>query len=163
MNSLEPADELLHKYRRSWGGVTLAPFVNISVSKILISQKCLLHSLNLIHIWKVSPQLSCGDTCQIWTWYSIANMYFDDVEKLGKLRKGGNRLSYLQPWAINDWYSSWLLHSRQTIIFPSAVLFISTVETANYSWWPSRNDNVNCIAINLVNGMVEKVFFIVCL
>ena len=27
---------------------------------------------------------SCGDTCQIWAWYSIADMYFGDVEKIGK-------------------------------------------------------------------------------
>ena len=28
----------------------------------------------------MSPQLSCGDTCQIWTWYSQANLSFDDAE-----------------------------------------------------------------------------------
>ena len=33
------------------GGVTKAPFVNFSISQI--------------HIWQVSLQLSCGDTCQI--------------------------------------------------------------------------------------------------
>ena len=26
--------------------------------------------------------MSCSDTCQIWMWYSKANMYFGDVEKL---------------------------------------------------------------------------------
>ena len=41
----------------------------------------LLDSLLRIHIWQVSPQLSCGDTCQIWMWYSIANMYFANAEK----------------------------------------------------------------------------------
>ena len=45
--------------------VTKAPFVNFSVSKIAILQKYLFDSLNHIHIWHVSPQLSCGDTCQI--------------------------------------------------------------------------------------------------
>ena len=25
--------------------------------------------LNYIHIWQVTPPLSCGDTCQIWMWY----------------------------------------------------------------------------------------------
>ena len=26
-----------------------------------------------IHIWQVSPQLSCGDTCQIWMWFGRSN------------------------------------------------------------------------------------------
>ena len=26
--------------------------------------------MNQFHIWQVSPQLSCGDTCQIWTRYA---------------------------------------------------------------------------------------------
>ena len=77
---------------RRWGwvlgtpgvGVSKAPFVNFSVSKILDPAKYLLDSLHHIHIWQVSPQLSCGDTYQIWTWYLIPNMYFGDVEKLGK-------------------------------------------------------------------------------
>ena len=46
-------------------GVTKAPFVNISVSKIAILQKHFLDYLNHIYIWQVPPQLSCGDTCQI--------------------------------------------------------------------------------------------------
>ena len=44
--------------------------------KYLVLHKYLLRSLNHIHIWQVSPQLSCGETCQILTWYSIPNMCF---------------------------------------------------------------------------------------
>ena len=29
-----------------------------------------------IHIWQVSPQLSCGDTCQIWMWFKAFNGYW---------------------------------------------------------------------------------------
>ena len=32
------------------------------------------------HIWQVSPQLRCGDTCQIWMWFEESNMYFCHVE-----------------------------------------------------------------------------------
>ena len=46
----------------------------------------------------MSPQLSCDNTCQIWTWYTIANIYFGDAEKLGKSRNGGNCLSNPHPW-----------------------------------------------------------------
>ena len=33
-----------------------------------------------VYIWQVSPQLSCGDTCQIWTWCEESNMYFCHIE-----------------------------------------------------------------------------------
>ena len=29
-----------------------------------------------VHIWQVSPQLSCGDTWQIWTWLKLSDLYF---------------------------------------------------------------------------------------
>ena len=33
-----------------------------------------------VHIWQVLPQLSCGDTCQIWMWCKLSNRYFDRIE-----------------------------------------------------------------------------------
>ena len=33
-----------------------------------------------VYIWQVSPQLSCGDTCQIWMWFEKSNMYFCHIE-----------------------------------------------------------------------------------
>ena len=42
---------------------------------ILNFVKYLLHPLNHIHIWQVSLQLSCSDTCQIWMWYWIGKQY----------------------------------------------------------------------------------------
>ena len=33
-----------------------------------------------VYIWQVSPQLSCGDTCRIWTWFDESNMYFRHIE-----------------------------------------------------------------------------------
>ena len=64
----------------SWApGVTKAQFVNFSISKIF--------DPTLVAV-KFSPQLSCGDTCQIWMWYSIANMYSGDAEK----NKENNRM-----------------------------------------------------------------------
>ena len=33
-----------------------------------------------IYIWQVSPQLSCGDTCQIWMWSKESNRYFCKIE-----------------------------------------------------------------------------------
>ena len=61
------------------GGITLAllaifaardtlDYANVWVTSFI----CLYH----IHIWQVSPQLNCGDTCQIWIW-------LDGYEKRG--------------------------------------------------------------------------------
>ena len=33
-----------------------------------------------VHIWQVSPQLSCGDTFQIWMWFRESNRYFCKIE-----------------------------------------------------------------------------------
>ena len=57
----------------------------VSVSKITILQKYIFDSLSHMHIWQVSPQLSCGDTCQIGTWYSIPSMFFGNATKFGKM------------------------------------------------------------------------------
>ena len=35
-----------------------------------------------VHIWQVSPQLSCGDACQILMWYKEPNRYFGRIENL---------------------------------------------------------------------------------
>ena len=28
-----------------------------------------------VHIWQLSPQLSCGDNCQIWMWFKESNIF----------------------------------------------------------------------------------------
>ena len=33
-----------------------------------------------VYIWQVSPQLSYGDTCQIWMWFRESNSYFCKIE-----------------------------------------------------------------------------------
>ena len=41
------------------------------------------HTLDIEHhmnIWQVSPQLSCGDTCQISMWFKEFNRYFCRIE-----------------------------------------------------------------------------------
>ena len=34
-----------------------------------------------VHIWQVSPQLSCGDPWHIWTWFEVSNLYFAKKKK----------------------------------------------------------------------------------
>ena len=71
-------------YNLSRVGVTKALFFNLSVRKIFDLATLL---QNRIHIWQVSPQLSCGDTCQIWLSYAIPNMCFENGEKSGKKKR----------------------------------------------------------------------------
>ena len=35
-----------------------------------------------LYIWQVSPQPSCGDTCQIWMWFKEYSRYFCKMENL---------------------------------------------------------------------------------
>ena len=53
--------------------------------KCSILKKCMLDSSNHIHIWQVSPQLSCGDTCQILMRYLTVKVCFWQGWKIGKL------------------------------------------------------------------------------
>ena len=67
----------------AWGLLNLRSLIS-PWAKFSIPPKYLLDSLHRIHIRQVSPQLSCGDTCQIWMWYSIANLFLGDADKIGK-------------------------------------------------------------------------------
>ena len=48
-----------------------------------------------VHIWQVSPQLSCGDTWQIWTWLKVSNLNFCKI----KISRNGeiNERSFSNP------------------------------------------------------------------
>ena len=46
----------------------------------LTSPKYMLAIQYHVHIWQVSPQLSCGDTCQIWMGFKECNRHFCEIE-----------------------------------------------------------------------------------
>ena len=50
-------------------------FLNFSVSP-----KYTLAIENHVHIWQVSLQLRCSDTCQIWMWHKESNRYFWQIK-----------------------------------------------------------------------------------
>ena len=70
--------DMLSTGKRSGLGGIKAPVINFSIKEIFISWKYLLRSLNHFHIWQMSPQLSCGDSCQKWMWQSTGNQWFDN-------------------------------------------------------------------------------------
>ena len=77
-----PHDDIMHgnTFRSTgWGLLSQFPpfryFPNFSES-----QKHALPIEYHAYIWQVSPQLSCGDTCQIWMWSKEYNRYFCKIE-----------------------------------------------------------------------------------
>ena len=55
-----------------------------------------------VHIWQVSPQLSCVDTWQIWKRLKVFNLYFCWIE----ISSNGdvNKRSFSNPHYINQWW-----------------------------------------------------------
>ena len=51
-----------------------------------------------VHIWQVSPQLSCGDTCQICMWIGESNRYFCKIEKFAYGEISERSFSNPHPW-----------------------------------------------------------------
>ena len=51
-----------------------------------------------VWIWQVSPQLSCGDTCQIWMWFEESNMYFCKIENFAYGEINERSFSNPHPW-----------------------------------------------------------------
>ena len=58
--------------------------ISVRLGKFSILKRYMLDSWNHIYVWRMSSQLSCGDICQIWTWYLIGKLYVDNSDKLGK-------------------------------------------------------------------------------
>ena len=56
-----------------------------------------------VYIWQVSPQLSCGDTCQIWMWFEKSNMYFCHIENFAYGEINERSFSNPHPWMCSIW------------------------------------------------------------
>ena len=53
-----------------------------------------------VYIWQVSPQLSCGDTCQIWMWFRESNRYFCKIKNFAYGEISERSFSNHHPWQI---------------------------------------------------------------
>ena len=54
----------------------------------------------LAYIWLVSPQLSCGDTCQIWMWSKESNRFFRKIVNCAYGEINERSFSNPRPWTI---------------------------------------------------------------
>ena len=92
-------------------GVTKASFENFSVGKIFRLAKVPLSYLNHIYIWQVPPQLSCSDTCQIKSRYSIANVCFHNTEKF--INSGTEEIGLVTPTPRSNKRRAWFKACRR--------------------------------------------------
>ena len=56
----------------------------------------------LVHIWQVSLQLSCGDTCQLWMRFKECNRYFCKIEHFAYGEIDKRSFSNLHPWPVYE-------------------------------------------------------------
>ena len=52
-----------------------------------------------VYIWQVSPQLSCGDSWQIWMWLKESNSYFCKIENFAYGEINERSFSNPHPWS----------------------------------------------------------------
>ena len=60
-----------------------------------------------VHIWQVLPQLSCGDTCQIWMWFKYFKRYFCEIKNFAYGEIDERSFSNPQPWSVNSSPPGW--------------------------------------------------------
>ena len=82
-----------------------------------------------VYIWQVSPQLSCGDTCQIWMWFEKSNMYLCRIENFAYGEINERSFSNPHPWSgtqsvscdlgitLNNWKQKELWVSHYGVVF----------------------------------------------
>ena len=84
---------------QGWGLLSQFPpfryFPNFSSSP-----KYMLAVVYHVHIWQVLPQLSCGDTCQIWMWFEESSMYFCKIENFAYGEINERSFNNPHPWTI---------------------------------------------------------------
>ena len=64
---------------QGWGLLSQFPPFRYFTNFLALSKQTLAIEYH-VYIWQVSPQLTCGDTCQIWMWFKESNMYFCHIE-----------------------------------------------------------------------------------
>ena len=91
-----------------------------------------------IYIWQVSPQLSCGDTCQIWMWFDESNMYFCETENFAYGEINERSFSNPHPW----WFRGNLVNTMAADIGSHCIDYasrvygslLSVMMNLNYIW-----------------------------
>ena len=97
-----------------------------------------IHALSIechVYIWHVSPQLSCGDTCQIWMWLEEFSRYFRKIENYTYGEINERSLSNPHPWPSHP-YMIMSDYWRNEILI---VLFLSQMLDQLQKLWSMIN------------------------
>ena len=86
--------------------------------------KCCFPIIYHIHIWQISLQPSCGDTCQIWTRFKGLRRHFPKMKNVcnGEINKG--KSSYPHPWNVQPyvWNESFnMLRQTHNVMMTSSL------------------------------------------
>ena len=98
--------QLLHQWRipkvlrvQGWGLLSQFPpfryfpkFSSLSKHTLTVEYR--------VYIRQVSPQLSCGETCQILMWFKESNMYFCEIENFAYGEINEWSFSNPHPWPV---------------------------------------------------------------
>ena len=97
-------------YPQGWGLLSQYPPFRYFPHFPLLSKQTLAVEYH-VYIWQVSPQLSCGDTCQIWMWFEESNRYFCKIENFAYGEISKRSFSNPHPWSDLTWSLIWY-HSK---------------------------------------------------
>ena len=132
--------------KQGWGSLKLCSLISL-LGIIFILKNYNLICLDYIYIWQATLQLSCGGTCQIWTWYSLSKPCFHSPKELDKLQNGRNWVSnphcvavqasgVVQLWSTNHRQykqSCFVYISRQTISLGNSCLTCLILGNTNWN------------------------------
>ena len=95
-----------------------------------------------VYIWQVSPQLSCGDTWQIWTWLKVSDLYFCKIKISRNGEINERSFSNPHPWpptgapftVRNELIEHWVLDVNKLLDKHTSV----GCEYSSTSWFQQR-------------------------
>ena len=92
-----------------------------------------------IYIWQISPQLSCGDTCQIWMWFKESNSYFCKVENFAYWEINERALVTTTP----DLFARFITHHKTHIHQAMSIYSSKTMERFPTAWQQNVSYNIS--------------------
>ena len=87
---------LIH-WDQGWGLLSQFPPFRYFPNFSALSKQTLAFEYH-VYIWQVSPQLSCGDICQILMWFEKSYMYFCHIENFAYGENNEQSFSNPHPW-----------------------------------------------------------------
>ena len=84
-----------------------------------------------VKFWQVLPQLSCGDTCEIWMWCKKSNRYLDRIENFACGEINERNFSNPHPWFTCDLIIE-KSYKYATICFYFIKMILYLIETVTF-------------------------------